>query len=247
MSGAALSVIGGLATAATTVAIAHAAGIDLHAPPSRHLARASAQSAGSRRAGDSARTSAHAAQTQRAERGARGARGVAGVAGIEGVEGPAGPMGPPGQDGILNQTISINWQNGDYRGRDSASFVAPGIGRGEVVCSMDTQWINFTPYDQGADTEMWGAIMRGEEVSVRAAARRAPSWGDQFNLDLNQVSGPEPESQGSMIGIISSRGQFGSAGEQGPPPTTFHLAWYWSFADPYGPRCYVAGTFETGR
>jgi hypothetical protein len=158
-----------------------------------------------------------------------------------------GPTGPPGPAGIVNQTISINWQNDEYAGRDSAPFVAPGIGRGEVVCSRNTQWVNFTPYDQGSDSEMWAAIMRGEEVSVRAAARRAPSWGNEFNLGLNVVNGTEPESQGSMVGIISSRGPFGSPGEPGPPPTTFHLAWYWSFGDSYGPRCYVAGTFETGR
>jgi hypothetical protein len=187
------------------------------------------------------------APAPRAPRGLAGRAGLAGPAGIVGPIGPAGLTGPPGPPGIIDQTLSINWQNGAYRGQDSASFVAPGIGRGEVVCSMDTQWINFTPYNEGSDSEMWAAIMRGEEVSVRAAAHRATSWGDQFNLGLNVVKGTEPESEGSMVGIISSRGEFGSPGEPGPPPTTFHLSWYWSFADSYGPRCYVAGTFATGR
>jgi hypothetical protein len=194
-----------------------------------------------------ARKAAHAAITPRAPRGLAGPQGLSGPAGVTGAIGSAGLTGPPGPPGIVNQTISINWQNGAYRGQDSASFVAPGIGRGEVVCSLNTQWVNFTPYDQGADSEMWAAIMRGEEVSVRAAARRAASWGDEFNLGLNVVNGTEPESQGSMVGIISSRGQFGSPGEAVPPPTTFHLSWYWSFADGYGPRCYVAGTFATSR
>jgi hypothetical protein len=175
------------------------------------------------------------------------------------VIGPAGPTGPPGLPGIINQTISINWQNGDDSSQDSASFVAPGIGQGVVTCSPNTQWVNFTPYNQGADSEMWAAIMHGnepgeeelsKEVSVRAAARRAPDWGSEFNLGLNRKKDAvteEPESEGSMVGIISSRGPFGSPGEAGPPPTTFHLSWYWSFADSYGPRCYVAGTFATGR
>jgi hypothetical protein len=183
----------------------------------------------------------------RAPRGFAGLQGQSGPAGIPGGAGPAGLTGPPGLPGIVNQTISINWQNDAYRGQDSASFVAPGIGQGVVICSPNTQWVNFTPYDQESDSEMWAAIMHGEEVSVRAAAHRASSWGNEFNLGLNMVNGTEPESQGSMVGIISSRGQFGSPGEPGPPPTTFHLSWYWSFADSYGPRCYVAGTFATGR
>jgi hypothetical protein len=148
---------------------------------------------------------------------------------------------------VIDQAVAIDWQNSNYAGRDSATFVAPGIGEGVVVCSLTTQWVNFTPYNQGEDSEMWAAIMRGNEVSVRAAARRSPLYGDQFNLGLNMVNGTEPESQGSMVGIISSRGPFASAGGEGPPPTTFHLAWHWSFADGYGPRCYVAGRFETER
>jgi hypothetical protein len=194
-----------------------------------------------------ARTAAHTATPPRAPRGLAGPEGLSGVAGVTGTIGPAGLTGPPGPPGIINQTISIDWQNGAYPGQDSASFVAPGIGRGEVVCSLNTEWVNFTPYDQNADSEMWAAITRGEEVTVRAAARRATSWGKEFNLGLNVVNGTEPESQGSMVGIISSRGQFGSHGEVVPPPTTFHLSWYWSFADGYGPRCYVAGIFATGR
>jgi hypothetical protein len=195
-------------------------------------------------------TTHRAATAPIAPRGQAGPQGLIGIAGLAGGVGPVGPAGPPGPAGIVDQTISINWQSGDYRGQDSASFVAPGIGQGEVACSLDTQWINFTPYDEGADSEMWAAIMRGEEVSVRAASHRATSWGNEFNLGLNRAKdalSEEPESEGSMVGIISSRGVFGSPGEPVPPPTTFHLAWYWSFTDSYGPRCYVAGTFTTGR
>jgi hypothetical protein len=143
--------------------------------------------------------------------------------------------------------VAIAWQNGNYQGRDSATFFAPGIGEGVVVCGLDTQWVDFTPYNLGEDSEMWAAIARGDEISVRAAARRSPAYGVQFNLGLNVVNGGEDESQGSMVGVISSRGPFGAPGGEGPPPTTFHLSWHWSFADAYGPRCYVAGRFETGR
>ncbi len=237
-----------LGSLGATVAIAQATGAspEAHAPVGRFSR--SARATRKVRVGTTPhRAAPAAAPAPSAPQGPVGLQGLAGPEGIAGPIGPVGPTGPPGPAGIIAQTISINWQSDDYRGQDSASFVAPGIGQGEVVCSLNTQWINFTPYDEGADSEMWGAIMRGEEVSVRAAAHRAASWGNEFNLGLNMVNGTEPESEGSMAGIISSRGQFGSSGEPGPPPTTFHLAWYWSFADSYGPRCYVAGTFATGR
>jgi hypothetical protein len=243
-AGLALALLGSLgATVAIAQAIGPGAGAGAHAPAGRFSR--GARSARRVRAGATPHRAAAPAPS--APQGPIGPQGLLGPDGIAGPVGPVGPTGPPGPSGIVEQTISIDWQNDNYRGQDSASFVAPGIGQGEVVCSLNTQWINFTPYDEGADSEMWGAIMRGEEVSVRAAAHRAASWGNEFNLGLNVVNGTEPESEGSMVGIISSRGQFGSPGEPGPPPTTFHLAWYWSFADSYGPRCYVAGTFATGR
>jgi hypothetical protein len=192
-------------------------------------------------------TPAALAALPHAPRGLAGPLGLAGVPGVIGDEGPVGPPGPAGPPGVIDQALAIDWQNGEYEGHDSATFVAPGIGEGEVVCSLNTQWINFTPYNLGEDSEMWAAITRGNEVSVRAAAHRSPAYGDQFNLGLNVLNGTEPESQGSMVGIISSRGPFTTPGGEGPPPTTFHLSWYWSFADPYGPRCYVAGRLETGR
>jgi hypothetical protein len=246
-----------LVSLGATVAIAHATGISITTTaspdPSAHYSRTSL----------STRADAlthRAAAVKRAPRGFAGPQGLTGATGSEGEVGPVGPAGPPGPPGIINQTISINWQDDEYAGRDSAAFVAPGIGRGEVVCSRNTQWINFTPYNLHSDSEMWAAIMHGKvldkngevqeldkEVAVRAAARRAESWGEEFNLGLNVENGTELESEGSMVGIISSRGPLGSPGEPGPPPTTFHLAWYWSFGDSYGPRCYVAGTFETGR
>jgi hypothetical protein len=246
LASAGLALLGSLGA---TVAIAHATGVS----PGSETHGSKEGTSHTSSTAQKAKLTHHAI---RAPRGFAGLQGESGAEGEAGGEGPIGPMGPPGPPGIVNQDISINWQNGEYAGRDSAAFVAPGIGRGEVVCSRNTEWVNFTPYDQSSDSEMWAAIMHGnqpgreelgKEVSVRAAAGRAESWGEEFNLGLNVVNGTEPESQGSMVGIISSRGKLGSPGEAGPPPTTFHLSWYWSFADPYGPRCYVAGTFETGR
>jgi hypothetical protein len=275
LASASLALLGGLGATVAIAQAARTAGGGVAHSPSKRLARANPATGAHRFAGldsdtralpraraDSAMRDAEpvaraaashgraAAHKPRAPQGAVGRRGLVGLAGIAGEVGPIGPAGPPGPPGIVDQSISIDWQNGNYGGRDSASFVAPGVGQGEVICSLNTQWINFTPYDQGDDSEMWAAIMHGQEVSVRAAARRASSWGSEFNLGLNRAKNAveeEPEAQGSMVGIISSRGPFGSPGEPGPPPTTFHLSWYWSFNETEGgSRCYVAATFATG-
>ncbi len=182
---------------------------------------------------------------------------VAGTAyaagGLRGPKGPAGPRGAAGGTGPRGlgapspvQAIQIDWQNGQYTGHDAASFVAPGIGVAQVVCSPSTQWVNFVPYDLGVDTEMWGTMFYDNTTVVMAAARRASDWGDEFYLPLDESSSPSSSEQGSMTGIISSRGPFGELDGPGPPPTTFHISWYWSFADGYGPRCYVNGSAVSG-
>lgn len=108
----------------------------------------------------------------RGRRGRTGARGPLGLPGALGSVGPAGGQGAPGVpgpagDGLRRQVISINWQNDAWRGRDRQSFVAPGIGSGEVVCTPPhddpnsnretngSQMLIFRPDDQGADTAMW--------------------------------------------------------------------------------------------
>jgi len=184
----------------------------------------------------------------KASSSSRGPRGSRGAAGSQGPAGPAGPVGAAGP-GPRVQSIAIDWQNGAYEGHDVATFSVPGIGSGEVKCSLDTQWIRFTPSDQGADTEMWAAIMRENKLAVRAAARRSYSWGPDFNLGLNQKNAltEEPQAHGQMRGIISTRGPIGAgAATNLPAPATFSLSWYWYFVDPHSARCYVTGVVVTG-
>lgn len=176
--------------------------------------------------------------------GPSGLTGPTGLAGLPGAPGPTGPQGLDAPDPV--QAIQIDWQNGHSAGNDETAFVAPGIGIAQVVCSPTTQWINFVPYDLGADTEMWGAMFYGDTTVVMAAARRASDWGDEFYLPLDESSHRSSSEQGSMTGIISRRGSLGELGGPGPPPTTFHISWYWSFADGYGPRCYVNGSAVWG-
>jgi hypothetical protein len=185
------------------------------------------------------------AATAGAPRGAPGARGP---------RGRRGPTGIAGRQPARKQNITINWQNGSWQGRDSASFQAPGIGRGEVVCNPGqradhqdgTQWLRSFPADQGLSTVMWTVRVQDDGMShVKKASRESAFFGPDFFEGMNRYAG-EPYSIGSFVGIISSRGPFGSPGGAGPAPTTLRLSWHWNFGDGFGPRCYVAGSVISG-
>ena len=179
----------------------------------------------------------------------RGPRGYKGERGPRGERGPQGERGP----GSFRQDITINWQNGQSTGRDRETFVAPGIGKGEVICNTQAQQVIFEPYDQGKDTAMWITRVQdqgfgaGAEVVVRTA-RREQGTGDLFNEGLNfqgyDRGGTENEGTGMFTGLISSRGDRSSEGGPGSAPTSFRLTWHWNFGDGSN-RCYVAATFLT--
>jgi hypothetical protein len=172
--------------------------------------------------------------------GIRGGIGPTGPRGPVGRRGPAGPAGPSADD-IDQQAVTINWQNGQSAGRDTATFDAPGIGTGEIVCSPDTQWLRFFPADANADTAMtWLESEPGSRVGVNTALRTqytGPDFYAGFNDYLGQQTG-----SGSVQGIISSRLDRTALGGPGPPPTTFRVTWNWNFAGG-SPSCSVAGEF----
>jgi hypothetical protein len=172
--------------------------------------------------------------------GIRGGIGPAGPRGPAGRRGPAGPTGPLAPD-IGRQAVSINWANGQFAGQDTASFVAPGIGTGQIVCSPDTQWLRFFPSDANADTAMtWLESEPGSRVGVNTAVRTqytGPDFYAGFNDSLGQQAG-----SGSLEGIISSRLDRTALGGAGPAPTTFRVTWNWNFGGG-SPGCSVAGEF----
>lgn len=157
--------------------------------------------------------------------------------------------------------MTINWQNGQWPGRDAQSFTAPGIGAGEVRCNPSTQWINFTPYDQQASTSMWGVLMqdpssRGgsgpSDVSVQWARKGylepPPFTGPSYYLPMNRSStGVDQTSVGSYIGLIETAGNYYATPTSGQRSTSFQLSWHWNFTDPNAARCYVAASFITAR
>jgi hypothetical protein len=197
------------------------------------------------------------------------AKAPKGLRGAAGRTGATGPRGDRGAARIVASPVTINWQNGRWQNRATASFVAPGIGKGTITCTPNiehvtdsgAQYIEFTPDDQAADTTMasvrtddrpftyfqnddpYGAA--GHPIDVKFAhdeLHTGPTFREGFNL---KAFSPTYRAQGSMFGIISQRGKRGAVG--GPAaakPTTFRLSWHWRFDDG-NPRCYVAGTFYT--
>ncbi len=213
-----------------------------------------------------ARTITTTVTTRRLSRGPRGFPGPRGRTGDRGPTGDAGDPGRPGSTPIIASSFTINWQNNNWQGRESATFVAPGIGQGTVTCTPNIenvtdsgkQMMEFRPYDQQADTTMWTlrtddrpytyyddpARAAESPIAVRAA-RREGNTGPQFNEGFNlKAFGPTYRAQGSFMGIISSRGNRTAIGGPGPAPTTFRVSWHWRFDDG-NPRCYVAGSFFT--
>lgn len=215
---------------------------------------------------------------QSAERGKRGKRGERGPRGYQGPQGPPGRTGAEGPKGIAagpaRQFISIDWQNGDYAGHDRQSFVAPGIGSGEVRCTppnanepTGVQWIRFYPDDAGSGsvgpskwaTTMW-TVRNGGNIGqndgdatdsdlsvVRTARLDRANQQSGFNESMNtQTVGYDVRSTGMFTGLITTE-PF-SADTIKPPATSFRITWHWNFGlgydNPDG-RCYMAGTFVT--
>lgn len=183
-------------------------------------------------------------------RGLTGRRGPQGARGATGETGVGGAQGPAGREAIVLQPISINWQNGQSTGRDRATFTAPGIGQGQVICSRDAQMITFRRYDQRNDVALWTAKVfdRSDGQSVFDVKRglltqfTGEEVNEGFNLTADALRG-----DGAYRGIIASHGDRSGPGGPGPAPTAFHLTFHWRFGDQFGDRCYVAGSFTTER
>ena len=227
-----------------------------------------AQSRGSARADGHVQAKQLASEGERGPRGPEGRRGPRGAVGPDGAVGTRGASGKPA--GADRQFISIAWQNGQYSGRDRQSFVAPGIGRGEVQCippfsaegdAGDGRLRIQFFHDDGVDrlpqkwaTTMW-VTRFGGNVDDADRARRSVvktnriSSGDDNrssfseSMDTAPIGQYDPESVGAFTGIITTE-PFNFTTEQ-PPPTTFELSWHWNFRNQGTSRCYVSGVFVT--
>jgi hypothetical protein len=218
-----------------------------------------------------AEQAAAAAKEGKGDRGPRGRRGPRGPEGDQGPPGHTGSTGPAGPDaGPYRQFVSIGWQNGDWAGKDRQTFIAPGIGAGEVRCTPPNgnepngvQWIRFYPLDSGTattppskwSTTMWTARTGGnlDDASAYRTSVVRTARLDRFNQvsgfheSMNTAPvGHDPTSTGTFTGMITTE-PFSPATAK-PPATSFRLTWHWNFAETAPAdkrRCFVAGTFVT--
>jgi len=208
----------------------------------------------------------------RGERGRRGPEGPRGPRGGVGPDGAAGAAGPRGvAAGADRQFISIDWQNGQYAGRDRQAFVAPGIGRGEVQCIPPS-----SPEGDAGDGRMRIQFFHADGVNRRPERWATTMWVTRFggnvddgdrhrrsdvktnrisstddnrssfseSMDTAPIGQHDPESVGAFTGVITTE-PFNTTTEAQPPPTTFNLSWHWNFRNAASSRCYVSGTFVT--
>lgn len=218
-----------------------------------------------------AKVSAAATASKQAEgrRGPRGPEGPPGPDGLPGFTGPDGKRGAPGIDaGPARRFIAIDWQNNRYAGRDVQSFVAPGIGRGEVQCippwapdggQEGKMRIQFWQSDGVLQkpkkwaTTMWVTRFGGNTDDLNRERRMVVKTNRIRAIDDNRSSFHEdmdtapigqydPESMGSFTGLITTEPFNGTTAAQ-PPPVSFQLSWYWNFRSQSDARCYVTGSF----
>lgn len=169
-------------------------------------------------------------------------------------------LAAPASASTLTQQSVVSWKT-SYKSQDRASFVVPGIGRGEIVCRRNTTWIRITPSNRSRETQMWTTKYETKNGVVIPAVRNARVYRYAHALDIfdsgtgssayegfNQENHVENYSVGYMHGIISSRPGRNTAANaaQTPSPTTFDLSWEWNdFHNKDKSSCTVRATFKT--
>lgn len=168
------------------------------------------------------------------------------------VLGSRGAPGSPPVDqeaGLAEQRVVVDWSQGRAAGRDTAGFVVPGIGYGEIACGYQQQHIRFYPNDLDREQSMmlwtykdWG---EGSEKSIREAVH-TQFTGPSFQEGLNKFSPPEKRMTGEYEGVISDRGVLEAPfGTLLAPPTSIDLTWEWDFSETRQSRCHVEAVLRT--
>lgn len=162
-----------------------------------------------------------------------------------------GPGSPPvdQQAGLSEQHVVVDWSRNRASGRDTAGFVAPGIGYGEIVCGVQQQHVRFYPNDVGREQSMmlwtYKDWRENNEKSIRESTH-TQFTGPSFSEGMNKFSPPEKHMTGEYEGIITDRGVLDSPfGESLAPPTYILVQWSWDFSDPRDHRCHVEATLRT--
>ncbi|MCW2991033.1 MAG: hypothetical protein JWM73_1627 [Solirubrobacterales bacterium] len=162
-----------------------------------------------------------------------------------------GPGSPPVDQaaGLSEQHVTVDWSHNRAGGRDTAGFVAPGIGYGEIVCGFQQQHVRFYPNDVGREQSMmlwtYKDWQENSEKSIRESVH-TQFTGPSFQEGLNKFSPPEKHMTGEYEGIITDRGVLDApfAGALAPP-TYIKVDWTWDFSDRADSSCHVDATLVT--
>lgn len=151
--------------------------------------------------------------------------------------------------GLTEQKVVVDWSRNRAAGRDTAGFVAPGIGYGEIVCGFKQQHVRFYPTDLNREQSMmlwtYKNWQQNFEKSIRESIHTQFS-GPSFQEGMNKFSPPEKHMTGEYEGVIADRGVLEAPfGASLAPPTTIDLTWVWDFSDPRNSRCHVEATLRT--
>ncbi|MFL5846600.1 MAG: hypothetical protein ACJ762_18100 [Solirubrobacteraceae bacterium] len=162
-----------------------------------------------------------------------------------------GPGSPPVDQaaGVSEQHVSVDWDHNRAGGRDTAGFVAPGIGYGEIVCGFQQQHVRFYPNDVGREQSMmlwtYKNWQENSEKSIRESTH-TQFTGPSFQEGLNKFSPPEKHMTGEYEGLITDRGVLDEPfATLLAPPTYIKVSWTWDFSDPSDSSCHVDATLVT--
>lgn len=173
--------------------------------------------------------------SRRGPRGLRGYRGRTGAKGVTGLVGPQGAPGAPGPQGPaateVARSVTVNWRNNQYGGREAGGAILPSIGRVDVGCTErdGDQVLQVTPARDDQRTVL--ALQRFEGTT--GTHQQIPSTGPG---DPIRVALPP---NGMLTGTISLQPTGGDGGA-GPPPATFTLSSSYKVNDGANNFCHVA-------
>lgn len=128
---------------------------------------------------------------------------------------PRGPRGPRGFRGDaatdVVRSLSINWRNGAFAGRDTAALELPGLGRLVAVCSAGETSLRLYPARGGVRTV--ATVTRFEDTK---SVNSTP-----FSLKAEDpVPVADPLPPNGMISATLSVQPLGGDGGRGPAPAT---------------------------
>jgi hypothetical protein len=211
-------IVFGLVIAIAAIGIAGALGNGDTRAPEELRATAAAQRAELQQARREARAA------KRGKRGPRGRRGPKGERGPQGDTGPQGVAGASGTDHVVD--LGVNWRNGAWAGRDSASATIPSIGTVTITCNPSALKLVLQPADPNVRTV--ANLTKFESTS--SDNFRDPSQGGtpiEYQLPGN----------GMVTGTFSVE-PLGGDGGGGPSPASINLTAY--HPNPADDYCFVA-------